>query len=84
MIPVCAPDLQRDGLLKEKPDVATVSGTRPLQGSRQGEPAAGVEESAGVLLPVLLVEIGRQEMTRLIVQHWIDTHDEIPALTISS
>ena len=84
----CEPSLRarlaETALLKEEPDVAAVPGTRPLQGSRQGEPAACVEESAGVFLPVLLVEIGRQEMTRLVLKHRINAHDEIPALTISS
>jgi len=68
-----------NGLFEEQPDVAAVARTRPFQGGWQVPLAAGLEECVGVLLPVLLVEIDRQEVTGLVPKHGVDTHHEIPS-----
>src|ERR1700751_1759658 len=68
-----------NGFFKEQPDVAAVAGTRSFQCDWQVALAAGFEECAGVLLPVLLVEIDRQEITGLVSKHGVNTHHKIPS-----
>src|SRR5205807_4797944 len=63
---------------EEKPCMGTVSRTRALDRSRNTERSARRGEGADVFLPRALVEIDRQEPTRLILEQRIAA-DDVPA-----
>jgi hypothetical protein len=73
----------RNGLFKEKPDMATIPRPRAFQHSGHIKLAAGFEERRRILLPVFLIEIRRQKETSFVLQHSIDTHDKIEAPIIA-
>lgn len=79
---VCAePAGHRGGqwLSEEQPKMCFAPGSRSFHGGWQAQAAARFPHGRHVLLPILLVEIGRQEEALLVPQHRIDAHHEITA-----
>jgi hypothetical protein len=51
----------RNSLVKEKPNVAAIAGSRAFQGGEHFEPPAGFEKGRRILPPVFAVEVHRQK-----------------------
>lgn len=66
----------REGLFEEEPHVRAGSRARTFQSARQIHMAAGRDKSGRVLPPALLVEIGGEEETRLVLEHRVDAPHE--------
>src|SRR6218665_218509 len=62
-----------DLLRKEEPDVGPIARTGNLQRSRNPKRPAGLDECQGVLAPLLLVEVARQEVAGVVVERWVDS-----------
>ena len=67
----------RNRLLEEEPDVPAIARTRTLESRRQIQTTTGFEERSRVLLPLRLIQIGRQEEAGLIPEHRVNAHDEV-------
>lgn len=60
---------------EEEPGVGAVAGTGAFGGSREIEDPAGFGEGGDVLLPTVLVEVDREEVTAFVLEHRIDADD---------
>jgi len=63
---------------EEYPDVAAVPGTRTLQGGRDAEDRASLQERRRVLPPAALVEVDGKEPAGLARKQRIDSYGEVP------
>jgi hypothetical protein len=68
---------RRHRFFKEKPRMATISGTRTLNGKRDFEFNTRFPQSHNILLPFPLIEIDRQKTARFIEEHGINSNDHI-------
>src|ERR1051326_5904351 len=74
----------RNGFFEEEPYMPAFARSGSLQRRRQIQPAACLHKCARVLAPAHLVEIDRQEKTRLVAKHRIDTRDKrLPVIILS-
>jgi hypothetical protein len=73
----------RDGVGKEQPDVAAVSGARPLECCRNSELAACGQECERVARPALVVEVNGEKAAGVVEQQRIDTSDKITAAIVA-
>ena len=77
----CAPSLRasvgRDRLLEKQPDVPAIARARSLQGRRQIQPTTGFQDRSRILLPLRLVQVGRQEEAGFIPEQRVNAHDEV-------
>src|SRR5580700_2426125 len=73
----------RNGVCKEEPNMTAVAGSRAFQHGGRIEPPAGFEESCRIRLPSFAVKVHRQKEAGFVLQHGIDTHDEIEAPIVS-
>ena len=77
----CAPSLRASAAgiasLEKQPDVSAVARARSLQSRRQVQPATGFQNGLRILLPLRLVEVGRQEEAGFVPKQWVNAHDEV-------
>src|SRR5262249_29826861 len=67
----------RDGVGKEKPDVAAVAGARPLERGRNSELATRGQKCERVTRPALVVEVDGEKAAGVVEQQRIHAGDEI-------
>ena len=77
----CAPSLRASvagiACSKNSQMCPAIAGAGPLQSRRQIQPPTGFQYGLRILLPLRLVQVGRQEEAGFIPEQWVNAHDEV-------